>query len=65
MIMMTSFQFLNPFCRVNTLKRQFKHLYVVVTVPTSVQNEAFNHSYFKYVPITMLNAKTFIVEKTY
>jgi hypothetical protein len=63
MIMMMSFQSLNPFCRVNTLKRQFKHLYVVVTVPTSEQNEAFNRSYFKYVPITMLNAKTFIVEK--
>ncbi|GJM89895.1 hypothetical protein PR202_ga06120 [Eleusine coracana subsp. coracana] len=36
------------FSRVNTLKRQFKHFYVVVTVPTSEQNEAFNHAYFKY-----------------
>ncbi|XP_062180601.1 protein PARTING DANCERS homolog [Phragmites australis] len=36
------------FSRVNTLKRQFKHLYVVVTVPTAEQNESFNQSYFKY-----------------
>ncbi|KAL6618684.1 hypothetical protein ACP70R_033823 [Stipagrostis hirtigluma subsp. patula] len=36
------------FSRVNTLKRQFKHLYVVVTVPTGEQNESFNQSYFKY-----------------
>nr|XP_034584657.1 protein PARTING DANCERS homolog isoform X2 [Setaria viridis] len=36
------------FSRVNTLKRQFKHLYVVVVVPTGEQNESFNQSYFKY-----------------
>ncbi|CAN6326967.1 unnamed protein product, partial [Urochloa humidicola] len=36
------------FSRVNTLKRQFKHLYVVVVVPTGEANESFNQSYFKY-----------------
>ncbi|KAL6848855.1 hypothetical protein ACP4OV_021438 [Aristida adscensionis] len=36
------------FSRVNTLKRQFKYLYVVVTVPTGEQNESFNQLYFKY-----------------
>ncbi|TVU01922.1 hypothetical protein EJB05_52569, partial [Eragrostis curvula] len=36
------------FSRVNTLKRQFKHLYVVVTVPTNEQHEAYIQSYFKY-----------------
>lgn len=34
--------------RVNTLKRQFKNLYVVAAVPTREQNESFNQSYFKY-----------------
>uniref|UniRef100_A0ACD5WT01 Uncharacterized protein n=1 Tax=Avena sativa TaxID=4498 RepID=A0ACD5WT01_AVESA len=36
------------FSRVNTLKRQFKNLYVVVTVPTVEQIESFNRSYFQY-----------------
>lgn len=36
------------FSRVSTLKRQFKHLYVVVVVPTAEQNDSFNQSYFKY-----------------
>uniref|UniRef100_A0A0E0A3H2 Phospholipase/carboxylesterase/thioesterase domain-containing protein n=1 Tax=Oryza glumipatula TaxID=40148 RepID=A0A0E0A3H2_9ORYZ len=33
---------------VNMLKRQLKHLYVVVAVPTKEQNESFNRSYHKY-----------------
>ncbi|KAG0519467.1 hypothetical protein BDA96_09G266800 [Sorghum bicolor] len=36
------------FSRVNTLKRQFKYLYVVVVVRSAEQNESFNQSYFKY-----------------
>ncbi|KAJ1264318.1 hypothetical protein BS78_09G254500 [Paspalum vaginatum] len=36
------------FSRVNTLKRQFKRLYVVVVVPSAEQNDSFNQSYFKY-----------------
>jgi len=36
------------FSRVNTLKRQFKHLYVAVVLPTGEQIESFNKSYFKY-----------------
>ncbi|KAF6999115.1 hypothetical protein CFC21_015187 [Triticum aestivum] len=36
------------FSRVNALKRQFKNLYVVVSVPTVEQIESFNQSYFKY-----------------
>ncbi|XP_024312123.1 protein PARTING DANCERS isoform X2 [Brachypodium distachyon] len=36
------------FSRVNTLKRQFKNLYVVVAVPTVEQIESFNQSYFRY-----------------
>jgi len=44
-------------CRVNTLKRQFKHLYVVVVVSTGEQIESFNQSYFKYAPDIMLNVK--------
>lgn len=34
--------------RVNKLKRQFKHFYVIVVLPTGEQNESFNQSYFKY-----------------
>jgi hypothetical protein len=45
------------FSRVNTLKRQFKHLYVVVVLPTGEQIESFNQSYFKYAPDIMLNMK--------
>jgi len=41
-------------CRVNTLKRQFKHLYVAVVLPTGEQIESFNKSYFKYAPDIML-----------
>ncbi|GAB2232285.1 hypothetical protein Droror1_Dr00011317 [Drosera rotundifolia] len=33
--------------RVMKLKEQFANLYVVVTLPTSEQNESFVHSYFK------------------
>jgi hypothetical protein len=44
-------------CRANTLKRQFKHLYVVVVVPTGEQNESFNQSYFKYASDMILNVK--------
>ncbi|XP_047088922.1 protein PARTING DANCERS homolog [Lolium rigidum] len=36
------------FARVNTLKRQFKNLYVVVAVPKVEQIESFNRSYFQY-----------------
>ncbi|XP_072992297.1 protein PARTING DANCERS homolog isoform X1 [Typha latifolia] len=36
------------FSRVDKLKRQFKNLYVVVSVPTREQNDSFNRSYFKY-----------------
>ncbi|KAI0522888.1 hypothetical protein KFK09_005277 [Dendrobium nobile] len=36
------------FSRVTTLKRQFRHLYVVVSVPTKEQNDSFNGSYFKH-----------------
>nr|CAD1823990.1 unnamed protein product [Ananas comosus var. bracteatus] len=35
-------------CRAEKLKRQFKHLYVVVSVPTKEQNDSFNQSYFRY-----------------
>lgn len=34
-------------CRVEKLRRQFGHLYVVVSVPTREQNDSFNSSYFK------------------
>ncbi|RLN29060.1 uncharacterized protein C2845_PM05G27490 [Panicum miliaceum] len=34
------------FSRVNALKRQFKHLYVVYVVTTTEQIESFNQSYF-------------------
>ena len=37
------------FCRVQKLKGQFAHLYVVVVLPTKEQNELFVHSYFKWV----------------
>lgn len=36
------------FSRVEKLRRQFGHLYVVVSVPTKEQNDSFNQSYFKY-----------------
>ncbi|KAM4075688.1 hypothetical protein ACJW30_12G006100, partial [Castanea mollissima] len=36
------------FSRVQKLKGQFAHLYVVVVLPTKEQNELFVHSYFKY-----------------
>lgn len=36
------------FSRVEKLKRQFKHFYVVVSVPTKEQNHSFNASYFKH-----------------
>ncbi|KAF8393287.1 hypothetical protein HHK36_021528 [Tetracentron sinense] len=36
------------FSRVQKLKGQFGHLYIVVTVPTREQNDSFVHSYFKY-----------------
>ncbi|XP_020597150.1 protein PARTING DANCERS [Phalaenopsis equestris] len=36
------------FSRVVTLKRQFRHLYVVVSAPTKEQNDSFNDSYFKH-----------------
>jgi hypothetical protein len=45
--------------RVNMLKRQLKHLYVVVAVPTKEQNESFNRSYHKYAPIIMLMPEYF------
>lgn len=35
--------------RVEKLKKQFKHLYVVVAVPTREQNDSFNQSYLGYV----------------
>ncbi|XP_075648466.1 protein PARTING DANCERS-like [Castanea sativa] len=34
--------------RVQKLKGQFAHIYVVVLLPTKEQNELFVHSYFKY-----------------
>ncbi|XP_078168125.1 DNA ligase-like protein isoform X2 [Carex rostrata] len=34
--------------RVEKLKKQFKHLYVVVAVPTREQNDSFNQSYLGY-----------------
>ncbi|PAN17828.2 hypothetical protein PAHAL_3G158400 [Panicum hallii] len=46
------------FSRVNTLKRQFKHLYVVVVLPTGEQIESFNQSYFKYGMV--LGCPTFV-----
>ncbi|XAR57494.1 hypothetical protein NMG60_11025657 [Bertholletia excelsa] len=36
------------FGRVQKLKSQFAHLYVVVTLPTKEQNQSFVRSYFKY-----------------
>ncbi|KAM7507460.1 hypothetical protein LguiA_017913 [Lonicera macranthoides] len=36
------------FSRVQKLKGQFGHFYVVVTLPTKDQNDSFIHSYFKY-----------------
>ncbi|KAJ4959448.1 hypothetical protein NE237_026559 [Protea cynaroides] len=36
------------FSRVQKLKGQFGHLYIVVTLPTKEQNDSFVHSYFKY-----------------
>lgn len=35
--------------RVEKLKKQFKHLYVVAAVPTREQNDSFNRSYLQYV----------------
>lgn len=35
------------FIRVEKLKRQFGHLYVVVSLPTREQNDSFNDAYFK------------------
>ncbi|GMY07924.1 protein PARTING DANCERS-like [Fagus crenata] len=43
------FKCISPmFSRVQKLKGQFAHLYVVVILPTKEQNELFVHSYFKY-----------------
>ncbi|KAI5668924.1 hypothetical protein M9H77_18777 [Catharanthus roseus] len=36
------------FQRVNRLKAQFAHIYVVVTLPTKEQNDSFVRSYFKF-----------------
>ncbi|KAK8959061.1 hypothetical protein KSP40_PGU007907 [Platanthera guangdongensis] len=36
------------FSRVVKLKRQFRHLYVVLSVPTKEQNDSFNVSYFSH-----------------
>ncbi|KAH7657260.1 RuvA domain 2-like protein [Dioscorea alata] len=36
------------FSRVEKLKKQFGHFYVVVSLPTKEQNDSFNQSYFKY-----------------
>jgi hypothetical protein len=47
MIVMVAGGFGMVFCRVNTLKRQFKNLYVVVSVPTVEQIESFNRAYFQ------------------
>lgn len=41
-------------CRAEKLKRQFKHLYVVVSVPTKEQNDSFNQSYFRWVQKLMI-----------
>ncbi|KAG1346220.1 hypothetical protein COCNU_06G000490 [Cocos nucifera] len=46
------------FNRAEKLKRQFRHLYVVVSVPTREQNDSFNHSYFKYA--VELGSPTFV-----
>ncbi|XP_029118589.1 protein PARTING DANCERS homolog isoform X1 [Elaeis guineensis] len=46
------------FDRAEKLKRQFRHLYVVVSVPTREQNDSFNHSYFKYA--VELGSPTFV-----
>jgi hypothetical protein len=46
-------------CRVSTLKRQFKYLYVVVVVRSPEQNESFSQSYFKYGP-TYCDAKSYL-----
>lgn len=46
------------FSRVEKLKRQFGHFYVVVSVPTREQNDSFNRSYFKY--ILELGSPTFV-----
>lgn len=43
------FVWCNPFYRVQKLKGQFAHLYVVVTLPTRGQNDSFFLSYFKWV----------------
>jgi hypothetical protein len=49
-VMVMVMSYLECFCRVSTLKRQFKYLYVVVVVRSAEQNESFNQSYFKYGP---------------
>ncbi|XP_026454327.1 protein PARTING DANCERS-like isoform X2 [Papaver somniferum] len=36
------------FSRVQKLKGQFAHFYVIVTLPTQEQNDSFTRSYFKY-----------------
>ncbi|XP_020249777.1 protein PARTING DANCERS [Asparagus officinalis] len=46
------------FGRMEKLRRQFGHLYVVVSVPTMEQNDSFNRSYFKYA--VELGAPTFV-----
>ena len=51
--------YLECFCRVSTLKKQFKYLYVVVVVRSAEQNESFNQSYFKY-GTTYCDAKLYI-----
>jgi len=49
-VMVMVMSYLECFCRVSILKRQFKYLYVVVVVRSPEQNESFNQSYFKYGP---------------
>ncbi|XP_021903574.1 protein PARTING DANCERS [Carica papaya] len=36
------------FCRIEKLKQQFAHFYIIVTLSTREQNDAFVRSYFKY-----------------
>ncbi|KAK9087954.1 hypothetical protein Syun_030348 [Stephania yunnanensis] len=47
---------LNELFRVQKLKNQFAHLYIVVTLPTKEQNDSFVCSYFKpiFVPVQNL-----------
>ena len=56
-VMVMVMSYLECFCRVSILKRQFKYLYVVVVVRSPEQNESFNQSYFKYGP-TYCDAKS-------